>query len=899
MRRVRRFLVPAVSVASFLYCGGGGDSGGTVTPPPPPPAAVATVELSHTTATLVPQQATQVTATTKASNGTTLTGRTVTWQSSASTTASVGIDGTITGVAAGAAIITATSEGKSATVNITVRDGGLIGSSGGTIVANGGKATLTIPPGAVSAPVPITVTAMTNPPSTANVVPGTAYELGPEGTTFAQPVRLEFTYAAPTGSDTAQAFYRISRFTSGKWVPLPVGGGGLPGGRVIAETSSFSQYAVVAFGPFAFGYQGQVTVAPQHGTVFLGQQLGLTMSVVDLEGLPATPRSTNWLSPSAATTTKTGTLTAAVTGVVPGGPYTVNAFAELLLDCRPFKCNVGGYTGPTKPTDWNDPRWILLDEVPYMVSGSTEVVVALIPIATISVTPGPTIPPGQQVTLTANLADAGGGALSTQYRAITWASSNASVATVTQGGEVTAIAPGTTTISASAEGKTGSTTVTVSTPSTLVDHLLVQPSSGGEVELGNTFAVQAWPYDGADKPILGLPVFWSTLDETRGTVTQGGIVTGVGLGQVGIGALVDGVQSGTYLTVVPPYPSAPGTPSAGLAHSCLLRNGGTIWCWGDGTYGARGDGSNSTVQQTPVQVPGSNFAAVSAGGHRTCALNASGTALCWGENTYGQLGDGSQTHKSSPGSVSGGKTFAKIYAARIGGPGGIGTFSCGLEANGAAWCWGWGSFGDGTVPAVHASPTPVVNVPAFSAIALGTSTACGLSLAGEAWCFGTAAVPNTPASGHTFTALTGGDEFFCGLKGNGEAWCWGKNTFGQLGDGSTANRASPVKVNGVSFTQIAAGIATTCGLAQDQTAWCWGIHGGNGDGTPPRGAQGVQAQSTPVPVHGGRQFTEISVGVHTCARAADGTWCWGSIGNFGGELGGPYRYNTPVKVKFP
>src|SRR5439155_1224428 len=93
----------------------------TVTPVP-----VASVTVSLAAASVVVGGTDQATATLKDAGGSILTGRAVSWSSSNSSIASVNTSGLVTGVAAGAATVTATSEPKngSAAITVTTPSGG-------------------------------------------------------------------------------------------------------------------------------------------------------------------------------------------------------------------------------------------------------------------------------------------------------------------------------------------------------------------------------------------------------------------------------------------------------------------------------------------------------------------------------------------------------------------------------------------------------------------------------------------------------------------------------------------------------------------------------------------------------------------------------------------------------
>ena len=194
MRRFLAFMGTMVLAA----CGGASTTG------PGNVITVATVAVSPVTGSVLAQQTVQLSATPRDSNGNAVTGKTITWTASPAGLVTVSANGLVTGVAPGMATVNATTDGKFGTATITVNDGAVVSSAGGTVTAAGGKVLLDIPAGALSGTTEITVTPAVNPPLASLLVPGATFDLGPSGTQFAQPVTLSFTYdpsRLPPGAD--------------------------------------------------------------------------------------------------------------------------------------------------------------------------------------------------------------------------------------------------------------------------------------------------------------------------------------------------------------------------------------------------------------------------------------------------------------------------------------------------------------------------------------------------------------------------------------------------------------------------------------------------------------------------------------------------------------------------
>ena len=195
---------------------------------------------------------------------------------------------------------------------------------------------------------------------------------------------------------------------------------------------------------------------------------------------------------------------------------------------------------------------------------------------------------------------------------------------------------------------------------------------------------------------------------------------------------------------------------SGEDNGCGIATDGAIWCVGNNPSGELGNGTTAYTATPTAVVGGLRFTMLGMGEEHTCGLTTDGLTYCWGRNQYQQLGNSAAGAQISvPVAVGGGRHFTTIS---------VGAWhACGLEAGGAAYCWGDNRYG---------------------MLGIGSQ---------DAW----SATPKLVAGGHTFVAISAGSYQSCGITAEGFTYCWGDNLNGALGIGSTPLTAyTPVLVAG-------------------------------------------------------------------------------------------------------
>lgn len=378
--------------------------------------------------------------------------------------------------------------------------------------------------------------------------------------------------------------------------------------------------------------------------------------------------------------------------------------------------------------------------------------------------------------------------------------------------------------------------------------------------------------------------------------------------------------------------------AAGDQHTCVLLADGSVWCWGLNNVGQLGNGT-TTSSALPVLVSGPPATRLDASGPNACILDSGGLPHCWGQNNVGQLGNGTTVSSSTPTPVS--WAAGSIAQLTVGH-----SMACGRLASGQTYCWGAngeGQLGTGastdTCLTQPCSLTPIpITTHTFTTVDAGILGACGIDASGAAFCwgergfgaigdgttvgncvvngatrFGCVAAPTAVSGGHLFRSIQFGAQYACGVRTDGVSMCWGNNTTGQVGNGVAGPIVTTPQtvLGGLTFLSLASDdensvLAHTCALDAVGSASCWGWNGQGQLGavssnTCSFGLTNHACSTTPIAVGGGHAFKQLALGrLHSCGlTTGNEVLCWG--GNNSGQLGDGTTtdHMTPAPVATP
>lgn len=310
--------------------------------------------------------------------------------------------------------------------------------------------------------------------------------------------------------------------------------------------------------------------------------------------------------------------------------------------------------------------------------------------------------------------------------------------------------------------------------------------------------------------------------------------------------------------------------SALTAHLMFVKTNATMWAAGYNGDGRLGDGTVSD-RRTPIQVAADvSFAAAGENGPHTLYVKTDGSLWAMGSNFYGQLGDGSNTNRSTPVMISGpggpvtnaAPTDITLspgtVAQSAGANAAVGTLST-TDADSTSFTY---TLVSGTGATDNASfsiagSTLRANLPATLAagsfsVRIQSADSSGNTFA-KAFAITVTAAPATVSGA---TAFTAGALMSAYVKSDGTLMTVGDNRSGQLGDGTTANRSTPVQV-ATGVASVSAGISNYMMFVKtDATLWGTGENIGNlGDGSATNRLSPVQVATGVATVAAGSLFT--------------------------------------------
>ena len=553
-----------------------------------------------------------------------------------------------------------------------------------------------------------------------------------------------------------------------------------------------------------------------------------------------------------------------------------------------------------------DDYWVTVRAVNSLVpNGGKESAAATVfafqGVATVTVTPAsPAIAPGGTQQFAAEARDADNAVVTNT--AFFWASSNHTVATVSQTGLVTGVGGGTATITAVGKGMPGSATITVIAPVATKLAFIQQPaattagaaiSPAIQVEVQDASSNRVASSSAAVTIAINTGTAGATLSGTKTVNAINGVASFTGLSLDKSGASYTlGATSGTLTQAISAAFTVTAGPATKLSFTQQPSNSNT---------------DQNITAEVSVQDAFGNLVATSANVTMTLGANP-GSGTLSGTTTVGttngvvsftllrlnkvaagytltanaglltaatstgfDVAPGAParlTFSTQPAAAEPAGTMDPLAVSVIDAAGNVTTAAVSVSLAIATNAGGGALSGTTSV-------TSAAGVASFNNVAIDSS-GNGYRLRASA-----SGLPDTTSVAFDvvidFARMHAGDRTTCGTTARGGGYCWGYNgVVGDIGDGTTTDRLAPVRISGGHrWLMVVPGFSHTCGIrANDSTAYCWG---NNGNGQLGTGGTGT-LNPTPLAVSGGHKFFLISPGeAHTCAlRSTDSTaFCWG------------------------
>ena len=217
-------------------------------------------------------------------------------------------------------------------------------------------------------------------------------------------------------------------------------------------------------------------------------------------------------------------------------------------------------------------------------------------------------------------------------------------------------------------------------------------------------------------------------------------------------------------------------------------NSSCLYSWGINDFGQLGHGTTLVRTTGPRRemCSATDWCQVSAGRYNSFAIKTSGELWAWGSGSSGRNGNGTTTSRCSPvREFCSATDWCQVST--------NGNITSAVKTSGQIWAWGsnsCGAIGDGTT-AERCSP-----VREFCSAA--------------DWC-----------------QVSSGGNSTMAIKTSGQIWGWGRNCCGQIGDGTTVNRCSPVRerCSATDWCQVSSGVEHVAAIKTSGQIWSWGFNG--------------------------------------------------------------------------